>query len=65
MGWGLLPETAGGITLAEPRLLPFALWPAVSALWGFSEQGCPLPAETPSGGTRGTVLQGLLLGTQL
>ena len=65
-GWGggLFAETAGGTALADPRLVPFTLWPAVSALWGFSEQGCPLPPETPSGGTSGAVPQGALLGTQ-
>lgn len=41
VGMGPLPGTAGGIRLAKPSLLPFALWHGSFAFWGFSEPNCP------------------------
>lgn len=48
-GLGLLPGAAGRITLAEPSLLHFVLWPTAFAHCGFSEKGCPLAPQIPSG----------------
>lgn len=44
-GRGPLAGTAGGIRLAKPSLLPFALWHGSFASWGFSEPGCPRVLE--------------------
>lgn len=37
-GRGPLPGTAGGIRLAKPSLLPFALWHGSSAYWASQNQ---------------------------
>lgn len=48
-GLGLLSGTAGGITLAKPRLLPFAFWPQPLPFGAPQNKAVPCPPpETPS-----------------